>query len=126
MMLEDVRGICIKINFVLEVVVPWQRVKDLSPRRSPVTCIQYTRDKRNSNASNDLGRKARDKAHSQCHGNGLNSSNFHKLERSQRNENTNPLGLAKRCLLGDGFIVPVEDAEEADDADEESSSAEPC
>ena len=35
---------------------------------------------------------------------------------------TNPLGLAKRCLLGDGLIVPVEDADEADDADEESSS----
>lgn len=32
---------------------------------------------------------------------------------------TNPLGLAKRCLLGDGMIVPVDDAE---DADEESSS----
>lgn len=35
---------------------------------------------------------------------------------------TNPLGLAKRCLLGDGLIVPVEDAEEAEDADDESSS----
>lgn len=38
---------------------------------------------------------------------------------------TNLLGLAKRCLLGDGFIVPAEDAEEADDAEEESSSVEP-
>lgn len=35
---------------------------------------------------------------------------------------TNPLGLAKRCLLGDGLIVPVDDAEEAEDAEEESSS----
>lgn len=35
---------------------------------------------------------------------------------------TNPLGLAKRCLLGDGLIVPVDDAEEAEEADEESSS----
>ena len=35
---------------------------------------------------------------------------------------TNPLGLAKRCLLGDGLMVPVDDAEEADEADEESSS----
>ena len=35
---------------------------------------------------------------------------------------TNPLGLAKRCLLGDGLMVPVDDAEEADDVDEESSS----
>ena len=39
--------------------------------------------------------------------------------------NTNPLGLANRCLLGDGLIVPVEEAEEADEAEEESSSAEP-
>jgi len=35
---------------------------------------------------------------------------------------TNPFGLAKRCLLGEGLIVPVEDAEEAEEADEESSS----
>ncbi len=35
---------------------------------------------------------------------------------------TNPLGLAKRCLLGDGLIVPVEDAEDAEEAEEESSS----
>ena len=35
---------------------------------------------------------------------------------------TNPLGLAKRCLLGEGLIVPVDDAEDADEADEESSS----
>lgn len=32
---------------------------------------------------------------------------------------TNPFGLAKRCLLGDGMIVP---ADEFDDAEEESSS----
>lgn len=36
---------------------------------------------------------------------------------------TNPLGLAKRCLLGDGFIVPVDEADEAEDAEDESSSA---
>ena len=35
---------------------------------------------------------------------------------------TNPLGLAKRCLLGDGLIVPAEEADEVDEADEESSS----
>ena len=35
---------------------------------------------------------------------------------------TNPFGLAKRCLLGDGLIVPVDDAEDAEDAEEESSS----
>ena len=35
---------------------------------------------------------------------------------------TNPLGLAKRCLLGDGRIVPVDDAEEAEEAELESSS----
>ena len=35
---------------------------------------------------------------------------------------TNPLGLAKRCLLGDGLIVPVDEADEADDAEDESSS----
>ena len=35
---------------------------------------------------------------------------------------TNPFCLAKRCLLSDGLIVPVDDAEEADDAEEESSS----
>lgn len=35
---------------------------------------------------------------------------------------TNPLGLAKRCLLGDGLMVPVEEAEEAEEAEEESSS----
>lgn len=37
-------------------------------------------------------------------------------------DSTNPLGLAKRCLLGDGLIVPVDDAEEAEEAEEESSS----
>lgn len=35
-------------------------------------------------------------------------------------DSTNPLGLANRCLLGDGIIVPVEEAEEAED---ESSSS---
>lgn len=35
---------------------------------------------------------------------------------------TNPLGLAKRCLLGEGLIVPVDEADEAEDAEEESSS----
>lgn len=35
---------------------------------------------------------------------------------------TNPLGLAKRCLLGEGLMVPVEDADEAEEAEEESSS----
>lgn len=34
-------------------------------------------------------------------------------------ERENYLGLAKRFLLGDGIIVPVDEAE---DADEESSS----
>ena len=37
----------------------------------------------------------------------------------RKGKQTNPLGLAKRCLLGDGLIVP---AEEAEDADDESSS----
>lgn len=35
-------------------------------------------------------------------------------------DSTNPLGLANRCLLGDGIIVPVEEADEAED---ESSSS---
>lgn len=36
---------------------------------------------------------------------------------------TNPFSLAKRCLLGDGLIVPVDEADEAEDAEDESSSA---
>ena len=32
------------------------------------------------------------------------------------------LGLAKRFLLGEGIIVPVDEAEEAEEAEEESSS----
>lgn len=35
---------------------------------------------------------------------------------------TYPRGRANRFLLGDGRIVPAEDADEADDAEEESSS----
>jgi hypothetical protein len=35
---------------------------------------------------------------------------------------TNPLGLTKRCLLGEGLIVPVDEADEAEEAEEESSS----
>lgn len=35
-------------------------------------------------------------------------------------QNSTNLGLANRCLLGDGIIVPVEEAEEAED---ESSSS---
>ena len=42
--------------------------------------------------------------------------------RDFRMDSTNPLGLAKRCLLGDGLIVPVEDVDDAEDADDESSS----
>lgn len=34
---------------------------------------------------------------------------------------TNPVGLAKRCLRF-GLIVPVDEAEEAEEADDESSS----
>lgn len=36
-------------------------------------------------------------------------------------EMTNPVGLAKRCLRF-GLIVPVDEAEEAEEADDESSS----
>lgn len=37
-------------------------------------------------------------------------------------DSTNPLALAKRCLLGDGLIVPVDDADDAEDVEDESSS----
>ena len=43
-------------------------------------------------------------------------------EAQERKSKTNRLGLAKRCLLGEGLIVPVEEADEAEEAEEESSS----
>ena len=44
---------------------------------------------------------------------------------SRRFSKTHPLlGLTKRCLLGDGTIVPVDEADDADDAEDESSSGE--
>ena len=47
------------------------------------------------------------------------------IKDSEQEEATNPFGLAKRCLLGNGLMVPVDEADEADEvdeADEESSS----
>lgn len=54
---------------------------------------------------------------------GMQGNVFHSqaLSESCGRRLTNPMGRAKRCLLL-GLIVPVDEAEEVEEADEESSS----